>query len=175
MKSSLLGVMKDADDFRAYDERQPFEPEYPSVRPSVADFVADTQNVNGHEGIQNGVHEDIHENGEIELKHAPPGPAYNGLTNNISNALQELKGYPWKEEVGDYANVRVIGEYIQGFAKTFNIEPLIKHNSRVERLEKVGDKWWVYSTTLIRDGPDLGMKRKESDVGLLVYQLLAFS
>src|SRR6267154_486433 len=48
-------------------------------------------------------------------------PAYNGLTNNISTVLQELKGYPWPAGTEDFVNVRVKGEYIQSYSKHFNI------------------------------------------------------
>lgn len=44
---------------RIYDERKPLEPKYPSVRPSVADFVV---------GEEAGKH-DIE---EVKLLHAPP-------------------------------------------------------------------------------------------------------
>lgn len=153
--------------FRSYDERQPLEPQCPSVRPSVADFIADMdQSSNGHQRIQNDFHEDSREKEDVELRHAPPGPAYDGLVNNISLAMQELKGYPWKEGTGDFAGVRDIGKYIQGFARTFYVEPLVKYSTRVEKLEKIGEKWRLSSTTLVRCGPGSPTKKHEHDVSL---------
>ena len=50
-----------------YDERQPIEPSYPSVRPSIADFVVEVDD----EGAVNG--EGSHLTEEDELRFAPPG------------------------------------------------------------------------------------------------------
>jgi hypothetical protein len=91
-------------------------------------------------------------------------PAYNGLTNNISIFLQELKGHPWKEGTGDFVNVRVVGDYLHGFSKAFDIESLIKFNTRVEKLEKIGNKWQLQSSTLIKNGPERGKKTREIEV-----------
>ena len=87
-------------------------------------------------------------------------PAYNGLTNNISTALQELKGYPWPLGTEDFVNVRVKGAYIQGYSKHFGIEPLTRYNTRVEELEKVGQKWKLRSSTLVK-GPREGWEKFE--------------
>jgi len=83
-------------------------------------------------------------------------PAYSGLTNNVSTKLQELKGFPWKEGTGDFVNVRDKQEYIQSYSRAFGVEPLIRYNTRVEKLEKINGKWQLNSTTLIRDGPHKG-------------------
>jgi len=91
-------------------------------------------------------------------------PAYNGLTNNISVFLQELKGHPWKEGTGDFVNVRVVGDYLHGFSKAFDVEPLIKFNTRVEKLEKIGNKWQLQSSTVIKDEPERGNKTREIEV-----------
>ena len=60
--------------FRVYDSRRPPEPYFPSVHPSLADFIAD-------EGIENEdltsqdeeLEGDPDRLAEIELLHAPPG------------------------------------------------------------------------------------------------------
>lgn len=75
-------------------------------------------------------------------------PAYNGLFNNIPTPLQQLKGYPWKEGTGDHVNVRVNGEYLQGFWKNFGIDSQTKLHTRVEKIEKRGNKWRLQSSTL---------------------------
>lgn len=96
-------------------------------------------------------------------------PAYDGLKNNVPIDLQELKGYPWKEGLEDSVNIRVIGDYLHGFSETFGIEPEIKFNTRVEKLEKSpGEKTWrVKSSTLIKDGPEAGKKIRHTEVGFL--------
>ncbi|TAQ91422.1 hypothetical protein B7494_g135 [Chlorociboria aeruginascens] len=148
----------------AYDERKPLEPAYPSVIPSMADFVVDSDDETSQQKEANGNGVDsVKSIEEVELRHAPPGPAYSGLTNNVATSLQELKGYPWKEGTGDFVNVRVIGEYIQGYARHFGVEPLIRYNTRVEKLQKKGMKWVLRSNTLMREGPEKGTSHYEVD------------
>jgi hypothetical protein len=98
-------------------------------------------------------------------------PAYDGLKNNVPIDLQELKGYPWKEGLEDSVNIRVIGDYLHGFSETFGIEPEIKFNTRVEKLEKTpGEKKWrVKSSTLIKDGPEAGKKTRQTEVSFLRF------
>jgi hypothetical protein len=60
---------------RAYDERQPPEPKYPSERPSEADFIPGTKESKSQNG-KNDQHNDeghVKDSDEIELEHAPPG------------------------------------------------------------------------------------------------------
>lgn len=78
--------------------------------------------------------------------------------NNVPTSLQEMKGHPWPAGTESYVNVRVKQQYIQSYSKSFEIEPLIRYNTRVEKLRKIGSKWEVRSTTLIREGPDRGQK-----------------
>jgi hypothetical protein len=78
--------------------------------------------------------------------------------------LQELKGYPWKEGLEENVNVRIIGEYLQSFSKTFNVESLIKFNTKVEKIEKSGKKWKVRYSTIRLDGPERGKKIREFEV-----------
>ncbi len=55
-----------ADGCRAFDERKPIEPSYPSITPSIADFVVanGVTSVNGDRGYTSE---------EEELRFAPPG------------------------------------------------------------------------------------------------------
>jgi hypothetical protein len=93
-------------------------------------------------------------------------PAYSGLTNNVSTKLQNLQGFPWKEGTGDFVNVRAKQEYIQSYPRHFGVEPLIRYNTRVEKLEKVGRKWFIYSTTFVREGPSKGKRVNEVEVSV---------
>jgi hypothetical protein len=93
-------------------------------------------------------------------------PAYFGLTNNVSTKLQNLQGFPWKEGTGDFVNVRAKQEYIQSYSRHFGVEPLIRYNTRVETLEKVGRKWFIYSTTFVREGPSKGKRVNEVEVSV---------
>ncbi|KFY03890.1 hypothetical protein O988_01151 [Pseudogymnoascus sp. VKM F-3808] len=138
-----------------YDERQPPEPSYPSTQPSLGDAApievygchGDTLKiaVNGSRALT-----------EIELRHSPPGPAYQGLTNNIPTYLLELKESPWKENTEDYVNHRLVLEYIRSFARNNDVEKVVKYNTRVERVEKQGSKWVLSTSTLVKEGTERG-------------------
>ena len=152
------------------------------MTPSIADFVVEGKV--GRNGVVNGTKSIDGERGysseEEELRFAPPGyvfvllfcgnyvdsvrPAYSGLTNNVSTKLQQLKGFPWKEGTPDFVNVRAKQGYLQSYSKHFGVETLIRYNTRVEKLQKINGKWWVNSTTLIRDGPRKGKHANEFEV-----------
>ena len=91
-------------------------------------------------------------------------PAYSSLKNNIPTSLQELKGHPWPENTPDFINVRKVGEYIHSYVRKFHVEEVTKYDTRVEKLEKVGKKWRVESSTLIREGEERGKKVREVEV-----------
>lgn len=78
-----------------------------------------------------------------------------------------LKGFPWKEGLEEFVNVRVIGGYLHDFSENFGIEPEIRFNTRVENVDKpVGAKRWrVTTSTLVKDGPEAGKKRRQTEVG----------
>jgi cation diffusion facilitator CzcD-associated flavoprotein CzcO len=99
-------------------------------------------------------------------------PAYEGLKNNIPISLQELKGHPWKEGLEDFVNIKIIGDYLHSYSEKFGIEPEIKFNTRVEKLDKLtGEKKWrVKTSTLIKDGPSSGQKIRQTDVSLLTLR-----
>jgi DNA repair ATPase RecN len=92
-------------------------------------------------------------------------PAYSSLKNNIPTSLQELKGHPWPQNTPDFINVREVGEYIHSYVRKFDVEEVTKYDTRVEKLEKVGKKWRVESSTLIREGEERGKKVREVEVG----------
>ncbi|KAL2061864.1 hypothetical protein VTL71DRAFT_7242 [Oculimacula yallundae] len=141
-----------------YDERKPIEPQYPSIKPSVADFVTELENETERpSGSEDGGTRDLDLE---ELKFAPPGPAYSGLMNNVPTSLQKMIDHPWPVGTESFVNVRVKQQYIQSYSKTFGVEPLIRYNTRVEKLRKTESKWEVRSTTLIREGPERGRKSR---------------
>lgn len=74
-----------------------------------------------------------------------------------------MKGHPWPVGTEHYVNVRVKQQYIQSYAASFGVEPLIKYNTRVEQLEKIGHEWHVQTTTLRLEGPDRGLKTRAVD------------
>jgi cation diffusion facilitator CzcD-associated flavoprotein CzcO len=93
----------------------------------------------------------------IHLRHAPPGPAYDGLTTNISTKLQKMKDHPWKDGTGDFVNVRVVGDYLADYAKNFHVEEIVRYRTKVASVEKVGGIWRIESSQLV-SGQDRGVQ-----------------
>ncbi|RDW79364.1 hypothetical protein BP6252_04002 [Coleophoma cylindrospora] len=136
-----------------YDERRPPSPTYPSEKPSVADLYAFVDK----EALEGDSKRASLKIAEYELLFAPPGPAYNGLMNNNPvGILNEMKGHPWKDGLPDNVNVRVVLEYLISYMKAFDVERLIKYNTRVMNLKKRGDLWEVQFATLIIEGSERG-------------------
>ncbi|KAL9064032.1 MAG: hypothetical protein Q9161_009137 [Pseudevernia consocians] len=93
-----------------YDERLPPEPTYPSTRPSKADFCHDEEqgfNIAQHQRRQPVVSEDV--------EHAPSGPCYEGLSNNVSTKLMKLKINSWLAGTADFVNHRVLKGHPRSF------------------------------------------------------------
>jgi cation diffusion facilitator CzcD-associated flavoprotein CzcO len=85
---------------------------------------------------------------------APPGPCYDGLTNNFSLICMELKDHPWRWEIpmatperpdhpSEWTTHRVILDHIQDAASRFGLEDRVHYGTLVERVQKRGDKWAV--------------------------------
>ncbi|KAI9642146.1 hypothetical protein NHQ30_008948 [Ciborinia camelliae] len=126
----------------AYDERKPPESKYPSILPPGAGLYSDVDSdFEDYTPRSLSIRTD-----RLELTYAPPGPAYFGLTANISTKLQEMKGHLWKEDTGDFVNVKVFGGYLADYARKFHLEQVLKYNTKVEAIYKANRKWIVKST-----------------------------
>ena len=78
-------------------------------------------------------------------------PCYEGLTNNVSTTEMELQSNKWKPGTADFVKHNVLAEYIQDTARVNGIEDAIEFQTRVDHVEKSGDKWTVQTTTLVKD------------------------
>lgn len=63
--------------------------------------------------------------------------AYRNLHINTDTYLTQLKDYPFKEGVTDYAHHAEMLEYLQGYAEHFGVDKLIRFRSKVTRLTPV--------------------------------------
>jgi hypothetical protein len=77
-------------------------------------------------------------------------PGYESLTNNVPTPLMKLQDHSWKPDTADFVNITVLGEYIQGIAKTAGVADSFKWDTRVVALEKTNGKWHIDSVTLER-------------------------
>ncbi|MCJ1401790.1 hypothetical protein MMC11_005007 [Xylographa trunciseda] len=130
-----------------YDERLPLEPNYPSTKPSVADFTPEEDWDDLHMEQADGAAA-LTRRAMTELRYAPPSPCYAGLKNNVPTPLLAIKGQPWKEGTPDFVDHCVLKEYIQNIASKSAAESEYLFNTRVERIWKDGQQWNFLSTTL---------------------------
>ncbi|KAL5355533.1 hypothetical protein BJX96DRAFT_170761 [Aspergillus floccosus] len=116
-----------------HDERQPLEPPYPSIKPSIADQPDTTPGV---------------PNEHVALRHAPPGPAYNSLKNNVPTRLMRVKLGAWPEGTPEFVSHTVMKEYIQTISQSTGVEDATVYGARVTDVYKKGDSWKVHWTVL---------------------------
>ncbi|KAH0336033.1 FAD/NAD(P)-binding domain-containing protein, partial [Aureobasidium melanogenum] len=141
-----------------YDPRTALEPSYPATLPSVGDSpIFDSLLESKGRKIRRDSPVD-HDypalkpppnTKELEILHAPPGPCYQGLHNNVSTPEMELRTHDWKPETPDFVPHDVLATYIQDTAAANNILPLISFRTRVTRVEKKGGKWEVSTAKLV--------------------------
>ncbi|KAL4950731.1 major facilitator superfamily domain-containing protein [Aspergillus filifer] len=108
-----------------YDERKAPEPSYTSLKPleSETHFNKDVENA--------------------ELRHAPPGPCYQGLKNNVSTPLMRVKLNAWPKETPDFVSHSVLAAYIQDTSRKTGVHDATVYGARVKNLEKRGESWEV--------------------------------
>ncbi|KAJ5336188.1 Dimethylaniline monooxygenase [Penicillium brevicompactum] len=116
-----------------YDKRTPIEAQYPSPRPTAS---------------QEYVQDDRDEEERKTLLHAPPGPCYESLTNNVSTPLLETKLNAWPEGTGPFVKHHVLKTYIQDTSRKAGVESVTKFGARVDRVHKNGSTWDVHWSTL---------------------------
>ncbi|GKZ90825.1 hypothetical protein AnigIFM59636_002857 [Aspergillus niger] len=118
---------------RLHDERKPLEPNYPAIKPSISERHRE---------------EDRRHADALSLEHAPPGPCYDGLKNNVATSLMRVKLNAWPKGTPEFVSHTVMKEYIQDTSKKAGAESVTIYGARVTRLRKVDRKWDVTWTTL---------------------------
>ncbi|KAL2848597.1 major facilitator superfamily domain-containing protein [Aspergillus pseudodeflectus] len=130
-----------------YDERRPLEPSYKQLKPLEAEGFFDTDG-DGHGGSK-------------VLSHAPPGPCYQGLKNNVSTPLMRVTLNAWPEGTPDFVSHSVMKEYIQDTSRKTRVEDVTIYGARVKNVSKQGEAWNVTWSTLREDGA--GVLEQEID------------
>ncbi|MCJ1346973.1 hypothetical protein MMC31_005193, partial [Peltigera leucophlebia] len=134
-----------------YDERTPPEPEYPCASPPMAEgFFKEHEDHSKSQDIMLDVDQKIF--AQIENLHAPPGPCYEGLHNNVSTTLLEMKNHPWPAGTPDFIHHRHIKAYLDAVAQMSSTGSSYLYNTKVERVWKTGARWRIQSTLLTFDG-----------------------
>ena len=77
----------------------------------------------------------------------------------------ELRGLPWNPGTEENVNHAIIVEYIQSIARKRDVEKNALYNTRVERMWKEEDRWFVKSTELIKTESNEVRKVRSIKVG----------
>ena len=85
---------------------------------------------------------------ELEIAHAPPGPCYAGLKNNVSTREMKTSLGPWPAGCEDFVSQHVVDEYIQGLAEQYGVNSVTQYHTRVEEVRKVKGEWMIRTTRL---------------------------
>ncbi|KAL4995061.1 major facilitator superfamily domain-containing protein [Aspergillus recurvatus] len=124
-----------------YDERVAPEPSYTSLKPLASEGYFDKDKSN------------------VALTHAPPGPCYDGLKNNVSTPLMRVKLNAWPEGTPDFVSHSVMKEYIQDTSRKTGVDDITIYGARVKNVFKQGDSWQVTWSRL--EQQDDGFKEEE--------------
>ncbi|EHY57252.1 Flavin-containing monooxygenase ustF2 [Exophiala dermatitidis] len=135
-----------------FDERSALEPAYPNETPSRGDY--ETKPELAYLTPPPEATGDKLE--EVEIAHAPPGPCYAGLKNNVSTRLMRTSLQAWPEGTPDFVSQKTVEEYVQTIADAHGVSPVAQYNTRVEEVRKQGTEWYVRTTTLQKSPTSFG-------------------
>lgn len=128
-----------------FDPRADKDPDYPVADSKVA---RSSQIISDSKLETNGV-EDKKED-DILLAHAPPGPCYEGLMNNVPTRMMRSTLLQWPEGTPDHVTHKEIETYVQELARKTGAQDVTLYNTRVEKAVKRPEtgRWSLRSKTL---------------------------
>lgn len=145
-----------------FDERVAKDAAYPSVLPSIGDSPDDESSVRSKR-CDSPMGEDAGSlDHDASLHHAPPGPCYKGLKNNVSTTEMEMQCHAWKSGTEDFVSQSVLADYIQDAAIANDIQRLVQYDTKVEQITKSGSSWTV-RTSKLDHSPYGGTDRSERE------------
>ncbi|KAF2684720.1 dimethylaniline monooxygenase [Lentithecium fluviatile CBS 122367] len=127
-----------------YDERPPLEPTYPSIIP----WEAERKHTSCDPALN------LTEAEFRRLSHAPPGPCYIGLKNNVPTRLLETTLNPFPPKTPDFVSHSVLKEYIQDTAMKMGVHEITRYDTEVKNLSKNGHDWVLEAVTLNHQSTD---------------------
>ena len=130
-----------------FDEKVAPDPKYPSTIPSRGDQESVLELYPEHSWISDS------SLSLVDIAHAPPGPCYAGLMNNVSTRLMRTTLLPWPSEIGDFVNQKYLEEYIQEVSRTTSVHSCTQYKTRVEEVRKFGLAWQVKTISLVKRSP----------------------
>ncbi|KAI1487277.1 hypothetical protein F5X96DRAFT_160478 [Biscogniauxia mediterranea] len=99
---------------------------------------------------------------EASLIHAPPGPCYAGLKNNVPTSLLRSSLLRWPKGTEEFIDQGELRKYIEDIARLHGVKDKILFHTRVESVSKPqsGRQWDVVSNTLRTAGPSHSITKK---------------
>ncbi|KAI1336000.1 hypothetical protein F5Y15DRAFT_427565 [Xylariaceae sp. FL0016] len=93
---------------------------------------------------------------EVSLIHAPPGPCYAGLKNNVSTELMRSSLLRWPEGTPSFVDQGVIRKYIEEIATACHLTDKILFRTRVESVSKPrnSQQWNIKTSSISLDEND---------------------
>ncbi|KAH8668728.1 hypothetical protein BX600DRAFT_435250 [Xylariales sp. PMI_506] len=127
-----------------YDERVASEPPYPNIRPLKSNKQGTTTRSLNITGSFD----------EVSLLHAPPGPCYKGLRNNVPTSLMRSTLLSYPEGTPDFVTHDVLEAYIQSLAAHTGAQERVQLDTAVDTVFKNPEtaKWIVTTRTLRKTG-----------------------
>ena len=125
-----------------FDHRVAADPRYPSEDPSTGDYETSTP---FRDKDTPSLKE---EDSNTETEHAPPGPCYAGLKNNVSTRLMRTSLLPWPPGTEDFVSQSILERYIQDISEVHGVHAITEYNTRVEEVREKGDHWHIRTRTL---------------------------
>lgn len=129
-----------------FDPRPDRDPEYPSTESLDGNNTPD--GTEDDKGIRASEDED-----DIALLHAPPGPCYEGLMNNVPTTMMRTTLLQWPEGTPDHVTHHEIETYVQRLSRETGAHDVTLFDTRVEEAVKnTGTgKWEVRTKTLVKN------------------------
>lgn len=129
-----------------FDPRRDEDPQYPDAE---APPVSTSNMLNGSKNGQRycgSTYEDI------ALAHAPPGPCYEGLMNNVPTTMMRSTLLNWPEGTPEHVTHLEIETYVQTLSRETGAHAVTLYNTRVEEVIKRTEtrNWSLRSRTLNR-------------------------
>ncbi|KAI0088233.1 FAD/NAD(P)-binding domain-containing protein [Irpex rosettiformis] len=97
----------------------------------------------------------------------PKTPLYDSLITNLPHPIMQYTSFPFPPSTDLYPPAATVLKYLQDYATHFDLERLIRFNTRVELIEwdNSASRWHVRTRTI---GPDGSSKVETSDFDLVV-------
>jgi cation diffusion facilitator CzcD-associated flavoprotein CzcO len=131
-----------------YDPRPANEPEYPNILPPTPNDPKSGFFSNSTNNSKNNSWE------EAALNHAPPGPCYFGLRNNVPTTLMRSTLLDWPKDTAPFVSQDLLHKYILNLAAHTGVQQHIRFDTSVETVAKDAgsNKWFVRTRTFRKTG-----------------------